>query len=44
VIISYDRGPLIEGVKSAQKKLRAWYDRLRGVDAAEAGEGKYETM
>jgi hypothetical protein len=44
VIISYDRGPLIESVKSAQKKLRAWYDRLRGVDAAEAGEGKYETM
>ena len=44
VIIHYDRGPLVEGVKSAQKKLRAWYDRLRGVDAAEAGEGKYETM
>jgi hypothetical protein len=44
VIISYDRGPLVEGVKSAQKKLRAWYDRLRGLDPAEAGEGRYETM
>jgi hypothetical protein len=44
VIISYDRGPLIEGVKAAQKKLRAVYDRLRGVRGVEAGEGRYETM
>lgn len=44
VIISYDRGPLVEGVKAAQKRLRALYDRLRGVDPTEAGEGKYETM
>jgi len=44
VIISYDRGPLVEGVKSAQKKLRAWYDRFRGVEATESGEGRYETM
>jgi hypothetical protein len=44
VIISYDRGPLVEGVKSAQKRLRAWYDRVRGVESTEAGEGKYETM
>lgn len=44
VIVSYDRGPLVEGVKAAQKKLRAWYDRLRGADPTEAGEGRYETM
>ena len=44
VIINYDRGPLVEGVKAAQKRLRAWYDRVRGIDATEAGEGRYETM
>ncbi len=44
VIISYDRGPLIEGVRSAQKYLRAWFDRVRGDAVAEAGEGRYETM
>lgn len=44
VIIRYDRGPLVEGVKSTQKKLRAWYDRFRGVEPSDAGEGKYETM
>lgn len=44
VIINHDRGPLVEGVKSTQKKVRAWMDRLRGVDAVEAGEGRYETM
>lgn len=37
VIIRYDRGPLVEGVKSAQKKVRAWCDRLRGVEVDEAG-------
>jgi hypothetical protein len=44
VIISYDRGPLVEGMKSAQKRLRAWYDRARGIAPIEAGEGKVETM
>jgi hypothetical protein len=44
VIISHDRGPLVEGVKSAQKRLRAWYDRARGQAPADAGEGTYETL
>jgi hypothetical protein len=44
VIISYDRGPLVEGMKSAQKRLRAWYDRARGIAPIEAGEGKVESM
>jgi hypothetical protein len=44
VIINHDRGPAIEGVKAAQKKLRALYDRLRGRNATEEGEGRYETM
>jgi hypothetical protein len=46
VIINHDRGPLVEGFKSAQKKLRALYDRLAhpGPDPADAGEGRYDTM
>lgn len=42
IIINYDRGIVIESVKSAQKRLRALADRLRGREAAEAGEGRYE--
>lgn len=44
VIINYDRGPLIEGFKAGRAGLRAWYDRLSGHRAIEAGEGKYEQM
>lgn len=41
VIINYDRGPVVEAVKSAQKQLRALVDRLRGRAGIEAGEGRY---
>ncbi|MFN0314398.1 MAG: hypothetical protein ACKVQA_05100 [Burkholderiales bacterium] len=44
VIINYDRGPLIEGFKAVRARLRAWYDKLAGRGAVEAGEGKYEQM
>jgi hypothetical protein len=43
IIINYDRGVLVEGVKSAQKQVRAWVDRHRGNRTAEAGEGRYES-
>lgn len=41
VIINYDRGPVVEGVKSAQKKVRAWLDRLRGTEVSDSGAGGY---
>lgn len=44
VIISYDRGPVVEGFKAARAYLRALWDRLLGSQAAERGEGRYETM
>ncbi|MSQ58080.1 MAG: hypothetical protein EXR36_00085 [Betaproteobacteria bacterium] len=44
VIMNYDRGPLIEGFKAGRARLRAWYDKLGGRSAVEAGEGKYEQM
>jgi len=42
IIINYDRGPVIEAVKSAQKRVRALVDRIRGLARPEAGEGRYE--
>lgn len=45
LIVSHDRGPLVEGFKRARAWLRAGYDRVRGRDAGvEAGEGRYESM
>lgn len=46
IIINFDRGPLVEGFKSTQKKLRALYDSLAhpGRDPVEAGEGRYDAM
>jgi hypothetical protein len=45
LIVSHDRGPLVEGFKRARAWLRAGYDRVRGRDAAvESGEGRYESM
>jgi hypothetical protein len=46
VIISYDRGPVIEGFKRARGYVRASWDRIRGSDdrGGEQGEGRYETM
>lgn len=44
IIINYDRGPLVEGIKAAQKRLRAAYDALRSRRSGEEGEGRYETM
>lgn len=43
VIINYDRGPLIEGLKAVRGRVQAAWDRVRGV-GAEAGEGRYEAM
>lgn len=42
IIINYDRGPLVEGFKAAQKRVRAAYDGLRGRAQGDAGEGRYE--
>jgi hypothetical protein len=45
LIVSHDRGPLVEGFKRARAWLRAGYDRVRGRDSAvEAGEGRCESM
>lgn len=45
LIVSHDRGALVEGFKRARAWLRAGYDRVRGRDAAvESGEGRYESM
>jgi hypothetical protein len=45
VIISYDRGPLVEGFKSARAYVRASWDRIKGGGKnRELGEGRYETM
>ncbi len=45
VIISYDRGPLVEGFRSARGYVRAAWDRIMGSGKdCEFGEGRYETM
>lgn len=43
VIVSYDRGPLVEGFKAARGFVRGAWDRLRGV-AGDDREGRYESM
>jgi hypothetical protein len=42
IIINYDRGPVVEAIKAAQRRVRAVYDSLRGRRQAENGEGRYE--
>ncbi len=44
LIVSYDRGPLVEGFKQARAFVRAAYDQLRGGGGVEHGEGRYEKM
>ncbi|MFO0147276.1 MAG: hypothetical protein ACK54C_18545 [Betaproteobacteria bacterium] len=42
IIINYDRGSVIETIKTTQKHARAVYDSLRGRRRPEGGEGRYE--
>lgn len=44
LIVTYDRGPLVEGFKQARAFVRATYDQLRGGGGVEQGEGRYEKM
>ncbi|HBY63295.1 MAG TPA: hypothetical protein DEH78_26025 [Solibacterales bacterium] len=46
LIIQHDRGPVVEGFRSARGQLRALWDRLRGdvAEPREQGEGRVQSM
>lgn len=46
VIVFYDRGPIVEGFKTARSHVRGWYDRVIGPRGGtpEEGEGRLERM